>query len=414
MLVDARRARFPPAQFSIPLMIDKPVLLLRGPERPATRSTSSNLLARRSWWLEQHSTSNTTTRCGRPSASGRASGLAGSTWSTSPTRERADRADGLASKMDQQLYFVTSWVRNWPRDPSNASNVYRPTTRVLHAAYAGAVRIFPGYATSIPHPGELARVQLPIPAVHAAGWQMRVSHCWRGRGKAGVTRRIRASECGTAYLYTPPRLRPSLALCRTAELRLPVAKMLTFDLSGRYDDYRSPASSFEESTYNIGLEFRPIPSTALPRPLWHAFKVPTLADEFQAQSGFLPDRDRLLRRQAGYAGPTYRPARRQTSQFSARRRAIHRCSPSRPRFVTSVSCVRRSPQSAFTIDFIHWKITDEVAQQDSDQLLDRVSLPGGNTRHTSPTCNLRLPSDPRLHRNHRRSIRRNQNVAQEP
>ncbi|HET6631122.1 MAG TPA: TonB-dependent receptor [Rhodanobacteraceae bacterium] len=72
----------------------------------------------------------------------------------------------------------------------------------------------------------------------------------------------------------------------TTELRLPVVDMLTLTASGRYDNYTVAGTDVNAPTYNLGFEFRPFRSLLIRGKYGTAFKVPTLADEFQAESGF--------------------------------------------------------------------------------------------------------------------------------
>jgi outer membrane receptor protein involved in Fe transport len=72
-----------------------------------------------------------------------------------------------------------------------------------------------------------------------------------------------------------------------AELRLPVFDPLTVSLSTRHDNF-SPEGidSVSKTTYSIGLEYRPLETLLLRGKYGTAFKAPTLADSFQAPSGF--------------------------------------------------------------------------------------------------------------------------------
>ena len=77
-----------------------------------------------------------------------------------------------------------------------------------------------------------------------------------------------------------------------AELSLPVFKMLTADLSARYDSYDSGGAHFSKPTYSLGLEFRPLPNLLLRSKYSTSFKAPTLVDQFEggsARQGFVAD-----------------------------------------------------------------------------------------------------------------------------
>ncbi|HEY4554960.1 MAG TPA: TonB-dependent receptor, partial [Lysobacter sp.] len=71
------------------------------------------------------------------------------------------------------------------------------------------------------------------------------------------------------------------------ELRLPVFDPLTVSLSSRYDRFEPDgAEAVGKSTYSLGLEYRPVESLLLRGKYGTAFKAPTLADQFQAESGY--------------------------------------------------------------------------------------------------------------------------------
>lgn len=69
-----------------------------------------------------------------------------------------------------------------------------------------------------------------------------------------------------------------------AELRLPFFKMLTADLSGRYDSYDAEGAHFSQPTYSLGLEFRPFSTLLLRGKYSTSFKAPSLIDEFEGGS----------------------------------------------------------------------------------------------------------------------------------
>jgi outer membrane receptor protein involved in Fe transport len=158
----------------------------------------------------------------------------------------------------------------------------------------------------------------------------------------------------------------------TAELKLPVFKMLTFDLSSRYDDYRVLGENVDKATYNIGVEFRPHPTILFRGRYGTAFKAPTLADEFQGKSGY-------------FEGVTdyYKCA---TLGFTVQAGNIGNCpdtadeiqgstqgNPSLKPITAVVSDIGLawSPleRFSFTTDFIRYNIKNEIETQPTDQLL---------------------------------------------
>ena len=192
---------------------------------------------------------------------------------------------------------------------------------------------------------------------------------------------------GETYLYTATsgsghRARYAL----TSELKLPVVKMLTADFSGRYDDYRAAGNSIDAGTYNLGLEFRPINTLLFRGRYGTAFKAPTLADEFQGQSGFYEAvNDYYACAHHGYAGDSSCPYFDNqvfgTTNGNAKLQPIHAK-------VWDLG-IAYSPvvHSNFTIDFIRWKIDQEVQAQNAQQLVDiDGQCLDGNLDINSPTC----------------------------
>ena len=195
---------------------------------------------------------------------------------------------------------------------------------------------------------------------------------------------------GSAYLYTASagdghRSR----LAETAEVRLPFFSMLTADLSGRNDDYKVAGEHVKKATYNLGLEFRPIKSLLVRGRYGTSFKVPTLSDEFQKLSGFFTTvTDYYQCAKLGFTGANIGQCNLAngvtvfgTTQGNPALQPINAKN-------TDVGVVW-SPiaRSSFSIDYIHWNITNEVEQQNIDQLLRTESACRlGQLNITSPTC----------------------------
>src|SRR5262245_39540080 len=71
------------------------------------------------------------------------------------------------------------------------------------------------------------------------------------------------------------------------EFRVPLASMLTANISGRYDDYKNvDAGSDSRTTYKLGLEFRPVESVLVRGSFATAFRAPDMAYVFAGESGF--------------------------------------------------------------------------------------------------------------------------------
>lgn len=173
----------------------------------------------------------------------------------------------------------------------------------------------------------------------------------------------------------------------TAELRMPVAKMLTVTTSGRYDSFKVGGDKVDKATYMLGLEFRPINSFLLRGRVGTAFKAPTLSDEFQGESGFYVAANDYWRcEQAGYTGTNigdcpYNDYVFGTTSGNTKLKPINAN-------VWNIGLVwSPSADFSFTADYLHWSIKDEVTQQSSDQLLRTEMLCRDGTYDiNSPTC----------------------------
>jgi outer membrane receptor protein involved in Fe transport len=199
---------------------------------------------------------------------------------------------------------------------------------------------------------------------------------------------------GETYLYTATagsghRTR----YAGTSELRLPVIDTLTVTASGRYDDYKVADDHVDQFTYNLGLEFRPLRSLLLRGRYGTAFKAPTLSDEFQGQSGFfVTGTDYYTCAKKGFAPGN--PPPHDIASCPQANESIFGTTSGNPNLkpinakVADVGIVW-SPleRSAFSVDYLHWRINEEVMQQDSDQLLRTNSACLlGELDPTSPTC----------------------------
>lgn len=71
------------------------------------------------------------------------------------------------------------------------------------------------------------------------------------------------------------------------EFRVPIFSMLTASASGRYDKYSNKGlNSDKDTTYKLGLEFRPVDSLLFRANYATAFKAPDMAYVFAGNSGF--------------------------------------------------------------------------------------------------------------------------------
>ena len=171
----------------------------------------------------------------------------------------------------------------------------------------------------------------------------------------------------------------------TTELRLPVLKALTVAASGRYDSYKVGGSNVNKTTYNLGLEFRPLTSLLLRGRLGTAFKIPTLSDQFQGQSGFFETVDDYYWCQKNNQ-PIDSCLQAGVSVFGTTQ-GNPALKPINAK-VYDVGLVW-SPVRSLTVsmDYLHWDIDNEVNQQSSDQLLiTENQCRQGTLDINSPTC----------------------------
>jgi iron complex outermembrane recepter protein len=157
-----------------------------------------------------------------------------------------------------------------------------------------------------------------------------------------------------------------------AELRLPVFDPLTVSLSGRYDRFEPDgAETVDKTTYSLGIEYRPVESFLLRGKYGTAFKAPTLADQFQAESGYYNFVTDYYNCQLLGFDPTevdQCPAAFSNRQFFGTTEGSRDLEPLNAD-VWNVGFVW-APLStlSFTADYFRWDILDEVGSQDPDGL----------------------------------------------
>lgn len=179
----------------------------------------------------------------------------------------------------------------------------------------------------------------------------------------------------------------------TGELRLPLLESLTASVSGRYDDFRPDgAESVDKATYSLGIEYRPIESLLFRGKYGTAFKAPTLADQFQATSGYYSFVTDYYRCQQLGFDPTevdLCPAAFSSRQYFGETSGNTDLEP----LTADVwnGGLVWAPTSAFSIsaDYYHWDIRNEVAPQNADglalrEMYCRTGAPGYDI--ASPVC----------------------------
>jgi len=181
----------------------------------------------------------------------------------------------------------------------NYANFYKPLTPAQYASFSGD-------AVNYSYTEEtLARAQItnsalfPLPGGNA-GMAVQLEGGDQGWNYAPDPRYFDNETYGyTSTAGSGHRSR----YAGTVEMQLPIISMLKADVSGRYDDYRVEGSNVDKATYNLGLEFRPFKMLLLRGRYGTAFKAPTLADEFQGNSGaYATLTDYYTCEKSGYTG----------------------------------------------------------------------------------------------------------------
>lgn len=180
----------------------------------------------------------------------------------------------------------------------------------------------------------------------------------------------------------------------TGELRLPVLDKLTISTSARYDGFRAGGKTIDKPTYSIGIEYRPLESLLVRGKYGTAFKAPTLADQFQGTSGFYSfTTDYYNCALLGYDAGNVQNCPNQYSslQYFGQQSGNPDLKPINAT-VWSYGVVW-APTSKFSVsaDYYHWKIKDEVALQNVDQLMrDEANCRLGTLDINSGTCQTAL------------------------
>ena len=298
----------------------------------------------------------------------------------------------LAFEQPINSFFSSIIGPNLGFDPVLGANLYSPNYAAFYTPLTPAqYNSFTGYATSYSYTEEsVARAQLtnsalfPLPGGNA-GLAVVVDGGGQGWNYSPDPRFLD----GGTYLYTATsgsghRSRYS----GTAELRLPVVQMLTFDLSSRYDDYRVAGNNIDKFTYNIGVEFRPFTQLLFRGRYGTAFKAPTLSDEYQGQSGFFTSgTDYYTCAKNGYTAATLSNCPQANESVFGTTSGTPGLKPIVAKLYDIGVVYQPVSQAKIAVDLIHWNISNEVQEQNSDQLLrvDSACLLG-QLDITSPTC----------------------------
>jgi len=194
---------------------------------------------------------------------------------------------------------------------------------------------------------------------------------------------------GTAYGYTATAGSGHRSrYAGTAEMQLPLFKMLRGDISGRYDDYRVAGDNVDRFTYNISLEFQPIHEVMLRGRYGTAFKAPTLADEFQGVSGFYEGlTDYLTCYKNGYTTTTIGNCPQFGESVFGTTSGNTRLAPITAKVWDLGLVVTPVDSLALTADYIRYSISNEIASADANKLLEtEAACQLGQLAISSPTC----------------------------
>jgi outer membrane receptor protein involved in Fe transport len=327
-------------------------------------------------------------------------GVTGTLWSNwtlaadmTYTQNKLTERTQLAFETPINNFFSSIYGPNLGYDPNLGANLYNVNWSQFYQPLTPAqYNSFSGTATSYSRTEEsLARLEVLNPKLFALpGGDAGIAVVFDGGDQGWVYAPDPNYLDGGTYLYTATsgsghRSRYS----GTSELKLPIVKMLTVDASWRYDNYNVAGAKVDKATYNIGVEFRPIEKQLLIRGRYGtAFKAPTLADEYQGTSGFYTTvNDYYLCTKEGYTTATLSSCPYAGESVFGTTSGNTRLKPITADVYDLGVAWSPTDQSAFTVDVLHWKISDEVTEQNSQLVVSTdSSCLLGQLDINSPTC----------------------------
>lgn len=292
-----------------------------------------------------------------------------------------------------ETYFAGIYGPSLGFDPNLGTNLYqpdyasfyKPVTPAQYASFSASPRSYSYTEESF------ARAQIANSALFALPG-----------GNAGAALQFEGGAQGWNYAPDPRYLNGQIfaftatagsghrsRYAVTAETELPLLKTLKADLSGRYDDYRVDGGNVSKATFNASLQYQPIRQLLLRGRYGTAFKAPTLADEFQGRSGFFQTvTDYYTCYTTGYTPATLGncPQNQNVSAFGTTSGNV-RLQPITARIWDLGTVIMPVDGLNLTIDFIRYQIRNEVAQADSNKLLEtEAACRLGQIASSSPTC----------------------------
>ncbi|MBD8874341.1 TonB-dependent receptor [Rhodanobacter sp. DHB23] len=176
----------------------------------------------------------------------------------------------------------------------------------------------------------------------------------------------------------------------TTELKFPLLSQVTVDVSGRYDSYHVDGQDVSHGTYNIGIEYRPFDSLLLRGRYGTAFKVPTLADEFQGLSGYYSSVvDYANCARLGYTGENVSdcPTKYSDVQFFGQQAGSTKLKPITATVWSYGVVWAPVERMSLSVDYLHWDINNEVNQQSAGGLsLTEYQCDAGIIDMNTETC----------------------------
>jgi len=308
------------------------------------------------------------------------------------TQNKLTEISNLAFETPINNFYSSIVGPNLGFDDNLGANLYSPNYGAFYTPLTPAqYKSFTGDATSYSYTEESdARAQITNPKLFTLpGGDAGIAVVVDGGGQGWNYKPDPAFLDGEAYLFTAtPGSGHRSRYSATTELRAPVVTMLTLDASARYDDYRVDGENVDKATYNLGVEFRPIKTLLIRGRYGTAFKAPTLSDEFQGQSGFFESAtDYYQCTKNGYAGATLANCPYAQESVQGTTSGTPSLKPITAKVADVGTAWSPLEHMTLTIDYLHWKISNEVQEQDIDKVLrtDSACLLG-QLAATSPTC----------------------------
>jgi len=176
----------------------------------------------------------------------------------------------------------------------------------------------------------------------------------------------------------------------TAEFKVPLLSQLILDVSGRYDRFNVGENTISHKTYNLQLEYRPFESLLLRGRYGTAFKIPTLADQFQGLSGYystVTDYANCARLNYSGANIDECPSKYNSVQFFGQQAGSTDLQPITAKVWSYGFVWAPTAKLSFGADYLHWDISNEVSQQSADGLSNTQYLcDKGTLDMSSATC----------------------------